>query len=146
MASAGWLCRRVGCGMRNEPRKKKCFSCGSPRLKKRVPPHKKALRDVPYETYIILNRDVHHLGEVCAVCGKERSQDRRLDRDHDHTTGQPWSGKPRGLVCVGCNILMPPKMTAGKAREIASYLTRVEDFYSDEETLLALQKLQEDAA
>jgi hypothetical protein len=30
---------------------------------------------------------------------------------------------------VTCNILMPPKMTAAKARQIADYLGRVEAHY-----------------
>jgi hypothetical protein len=145
MASQGWLCRRVRCGMRNDPKAKKCFACGGLRPKKRVVAHKKASRDVTYEQYLKLNEEIHGVGEVCAVCGRERSQHRKLDRDHDHTTGEP-----RGLTCVGDNILMPPKMTAAKAQQIADYLQRVEDHYGheqaldDEETLLALQKLQEE--
>jgi ribosomal protein L40E len=146
VGNAGWLCRRVRCGYRNEPQAKKCRGCGGLRPKKRVVAHKKALRDNSYEAYIRSNQSIHGWDESCAVCGAERKQERRLDRDHDHTTGAPWSGKPRGLVCVRCNLLMPPKLTPEIARLIAAYLTRVENFYSDEETLLALQKLQEEAA
>jgi ribosomal protein L37E len=147
MSSQGWLCRRVRCGYRNEPAKKKCANCGGPKPKKRVREHQKALRDVTYHDYLALTQEIHGVYEECAVCGRPRDFDgRRLDRDHDHTTGHPWSGKPRGLVCVTCNILMPRGMTPEKAREIAAYLTRVEDFYSDEETLKAFQELQEDAA
>lgn len=124
MASQGWLCRRVACGNRNPATKQKCV-CGAKRPKKRVPAHRQALRDVTYEQYLELNKTIHGVGEVCAVCGRERSEDRRLDRDHSHSTGQP-----RGLTCVGDNILMPPKMTAHKARQIADYLERVDDFYS----------------
>ena len=123
MASQGWLCRRVACGTRNDPKTQKCV-CGARRPKKRVPAHRKALRDVTYEDYIALNEAIHGVGEVCAVCGKGRSEERRLDRDHSHSTGQP-----RGLTCVNDNILMPPKLTAAKAREIADYLERVEIFY-----------------
>jgi ribosomal protein L40E len=146
MPRAGWLCRRVRCGYRNEPQAKKCQGCGGLRPKKRVVAHKKALRDLHYDSYLIVNQVVHGVGEVCAVCGKERDQDRKFDRDHDHTTGFPWSGKPRGAVCVRCNLLMPPKLTPEISRLIAAYLTRVEDFYSDEETLKAFQELQEDVA
>jgi hypothetical protein len=35
--------------------------------------------------------------EVCALCGREPTG-RRLDRDHDHRTGDP-----RGLLCWSCN-------------------------------------------
>ncbi len=131
MASQGWLCRRAACGTRNAPKTQKCV-CGARRPKKRVPAHKKALHDFTYFDYLALNGKVHHVYEECAVCGRPRQEERRLDRDHDHTSGQPWSGQPRGLVCVACNILMPPKMTAGKAREIADYLQRVEDHYGRE--------------
>jgi hypothetical protein len=48
-----------------------------------------AALDTPYEVYIELNG-----GEHCAICGAKPSNGRRLDRDHDHTTG-----KPRGLLC-----------------------------------------------
>lgn len=128
MASQGWLCRRVACGNRNDPKTQKCV-CGARRPKKRVPAHRKALRDVTYEQYLHLNSLIHHVGEECAICGRGRSEERRLDRDHSHTTGEA-----RGLVCVGCNILMPPKMTARKAEWIAAYLRRVEDFYAREAT------------
>jgi hypothetical protein len=147
VGNAGWLCRRVRCGYRNEPQAKKCQGCGGLRPKKRVVAHKKALRDKTYADYLEVNQEIHGVYEECAVCGRPRDlDDRRLDRDHDHTSGAPHSGKPRGLVCVGDNILMPPKLTAAKAQEIANYLQRVEDFYSDEETLKAFQELQEDAA
>jgi hypothetical protein len=108
--------------------------------------HKKALRDFTYEDYLKLNEEIHGVGENCGVCGRGRGSERRLDRDHDHTSGACHSAKPRGLVCVGCNILMPRGLTPEKAREISAYLTRVETFYSDEETLKAFQELQEDAA
>lgn len=55
-----------------------------------------AALDIPYEEYIRING-----GEHCALCGKLPSAGRRLDRDHDHRTGQP-----RGLLCggrMGCN-------------------------------------------
>ena len=136
MASRGWTCRRIHCGRLNPPHSKKCPGCGARRPKKRVPEHAKALRDVSYEAYVDVNERIHGVDEVCAVCGASVSSsnpDRRFDRDHDHTTGFPWSGKPRGLVCVSDNILMPPKLTPAKAREIAAYLTRVEEYYAGDE-------------
>jgi hypothetical protein len=134
MASAGWLCRKVACGRRNPATTQKC-ECGSRRPKKRVPAHRKALRDFSYEQYVEVNREIHGVDEECAVCGRERDPDRRLDRDHDHRAANvsPAAGRPRGLVCVTDNILMPPKLTADKAEEIAAYLRRVEDFYAAEE-------------
>jgi hypothetical protein len=55
-----------------------------------------AALDIPYETYVRING-----GEHCAICLRRPSPGRRLDRDHDHRTGQP-----RGLLCggrMGCN-------------------------------------------
>ena len=127
MPKTYWLCRRVACGRRNPATSQKC-ECGARRPKKRVAPHAKALRDVSYDAYLDVNERIHGVDEVCAVCGKER-EGRRFDRDHDHTSGAPWSGKPRGLVCVRCNLLMPPKLTPEISRLIAAYLTRVEDYY-----------------
>lgn len=37
-------------------------------------------------------------GARCGICGREASGVRRLDRDHDHRTGEP-----RGLLCHLCN-------------------------------------------
>lgn len=92
----GWVCRKVGCGVVNEPAAKKCV-CGRLRPKKRVPEHKKALRDFDYAYYLQLNEDLHNRGENCAICSRP-PKTRRLDRDHCHTTG-----KPRGLLCARCN-------------------------------------------
>ena len=128
MPKTYWLCRRVACGRRNPATSQKC-ECGDRRPKKRVPAHAKALRDVSYEAYLDVNERIHGVDEVCAVCGKERDQDRRLDRDHEHSRKVPWHGKPRGLCCVECNILMPPKLLPERARQIAAYLTRVENYY-----------------
>ena len=97
MPPRGWTCRRVRCGTLNEPLKRKCQGCGAPKPKKRVPAHKKALRDYTYEYYIALNELIHGKGEECAICGRP-PKTRRLDRDHDHETG--W---PRGLLCSRCN-------------------------------------------
>ena len=127
MAKAGWLCRRVACGRRNDPRAQKC-ECGARRPKKRVPAHRLALRDLSYEDYLDVNERIHGVDEVCAVCGRERGET-KLDRDHDHTTGHLFSGQARGLTCRGCNLLMPRLLTPERARQIAGYLTRVEEYY-----------------
>lgn len=97
MPSAGWLCIRVRCGYRNEPKKQKCVNCGAKRPKKRVPAHRKALRDFTYQDYLALNQQIHGRDEECAICGK-LPQTRRLDRDHSHATGVP-----RGLLDARCN-------------------------------------------
>ena len=50
------------------------------------------LAELPYEWW------VERYGELCGICGSGPSESRRLDRDHDHKTGQP-----RGLLCHTCN-------------------------------------------
>jgi hypothetical protein len=126
MARKFWTCP---CGTRNERTKQKCANegCRRSRPKARVPKHAVALRDLTYDDYIAVNQTIHGVGDVCAVCGRERSQERKLDREHGHHQGELSYGKPRGLVCVADNILMPRGLTAAKAQEIAAYLARVDD-------------------
>ena len=111
--------------------RKKCSACGKAAPKARVPKHAQTLRDDSYEVYKAVNETIHGVtDESCGVCGKPRSQERRHDRDHDHKTG-----KPRGLACggnQGCNASMPHWMTAERARLIANYLERVEEFNAKE--------------
>lgn len=76
-----------------------------------TPGHKQIL-EVPYETW------VEAYGEQCGICGAERKR-RRLDRDHDHATGEA-----RGLLCVRCNRALPRWMDAGWLRLAADYLAR----------------------
>jgi len=59
-------------------------------------------------------------GGVCAICGRADDNGGALSVDHDHETG-----KTRGLLCKGCNLLL------GKAhddpellRKAAAYLER----------------------
>ena len=96
MASRGWTCRRVRCGHLNPPAKKKCEGCEAPRPPKRVPKHKEALL-YDYDSYLSWNWEIHGCNEVCGICERP-PKTRRLDRDHDHATGNP-----RGLLCARCN-------------------------------------------
>jgi hypothetical protein len=117
---ADWTCRRQTsgrvCGNVNDGRKRKCGVCGKPRPPRRKPDHLKAL-DMPYEAYVELNG-----GEFCGVCGRPPSGNRRLDRDHCHTTG-----KPRGLACPRCNRALPSWVTPEWLRRAADYLERFEE-------------------
>lgn len=40
-------------------------------------------------------------GGVCAICGAERTDGKRLNIDHDHSTG-----RIRGLLCDRCNMVL----------------------------------------
>lgn len=79
--------------------------------KSRTPDHKRIL-EVPYEAW------VEAYGEACGICGAERKR-RRLDRDHDHRTGEP-----RGLLCVRCNRALPRWIDAEWLQLAADYLAR----------------------
>lgn len=133
MTPSWWTCP---CGTRNPRVKQKCSGegCNRRRPKRRVPVHARTLRDDSYEVYVQVARDIHGVtDESCCVCGKPRSQERRMDRDHDHVTGLP-----RGLACAGntgCNALMPRQLTLERARAVVSYLERVDSYYAALEAL-----------
>jgi hypothetical protein len=69
--------------------------------------------DESYESYIALNG-----GEFCFICMK-KPMGRKLDRDHDHSTG-----KPRGLLCHRCNRMLPSWITPEWLDQAAVYLRR----------------------
>jgi hypothetical protein len=128
LARKYWICPK--CGVRYERTKQKCSTCSRSRPKPRVAPHAKTLRDDSYDVYLQAARDIHGVSdESCCVCGRERSQERRHDRDHGHLRGDPAYGKPRGLACVSCNRLMPRELDLARALLIVQYLTRVDWFY-----------------
>lgn len=112
-----WTCQRtnsgVKCGFRNPGRRRKCMSCGKPRPARRRAEHTRAL-ELDYAGYIALNG-----GERCAICGREPSANRRLDRDHDHRTG-----RPRGLLCARCNRALPNWVTGPWLFRAALYVSQ----------------------
>ena len=101
-----WTCR---CGQRWQRITQVC-ECGGRRPKPSRPKHKRAL-DLPYEEYVA------RYGELCGICGRGPSENRRLDRDHDHTTGEP-----RGLLCHRCNRALPNWATTEWLRQATRYL------------------------
>lgn len=112
-----WTCQRVSggvrCGHLNPRRKRKCEGCGKDAPKPSKPKHMAAL-ELSYEHYIELNG-----GEHCGICGRGPTEQRRLDRDHDHKTGEP-----RGLLCSWCNRRLDNRVDADWLRAAARYLTR----------------------
>lgn len=95
-----------------------------------MPVHAVTLRDDPYDRYVEVARVVHGVtDESCCVCGKERSLERRHDRDHGHLKGDLAFGRPRGLACVSCNRLMPRELDVNRARLVFEYLSRVDAHY-----------------
>jgi hypothetical protein len=109
MASRTWTCR--SCKTRSERRKRKFPSCGKPRPVRKTAAQR-ALAD-PYDVW------AERFGTVCNICGRQASDRRRLDRDHDHKTG-----RPRGLLCNRCNRALPSWVTAEWLRKAAAYLER----------------------
>jgi hypothetical protein len=115
------------CSHRNERAggRTKCQGCASTLPKRRVPKHAETLRDTSYVDYSMLSMRIHGTGaECCGVCGREKSDTRRHDRDHDHRTGLA-----RGLACVRCNRELLRNTTLEEARLVVAYLERVENFY-----------------
>jgi hypothetical protein len=76
-----------------------------------------AALDISYEDYIELNG-----GERCGICGRGRSPERRLQRDHDHR----GEGLARGLLCFACNRWLRGFMTIEWMRAAIAYLERAE--------------------
>lgn len=110
MAARKWTCRR--CGVKVPRIKPKC-ECGGKRPAPRKPKHARVLDEMPYEEWVEL------YGERCGICGRERSEQRRLDRDHDHKTG-----RPRGLLCHRCNRALPDWIGLDWLRSAVAYLER----------------------
>lgn len=105
------------------------MDCRRARPKRRVAKHARTLRDDNYAVYVQVARDIHGVtDESCCVCTRLRHESMRHHRDHDHVTGLP-----RGVVCFQCNGLMPRLLTLQRARDIVSYLERVEAFYARSE-------------
>ena len=118
MKSRQWICpRQIGglrCGGVNQPRARKCHTCGKPRPPRRRAAHLAALTRT-YEEFVELNG-----GEQCGICGATRKPGaKRLHRDHDHRTGQP-----RGILCFRCNAALRPYMTLDWMRAAVRYLER----------------------
>jgi ribosomal protein L40E len=133
-----WTCRK--CGTRNPRTSQVCRGpylmdvglrmCGQRRPKPRVAKHARTLRDDPYTEYVRIAAEIHGVtDESCCCCGKPRSQERRHDRDHGHLQGSLSYGKPRGLLCVPCNRLMPRELTAERSQLVTQYLERVDQHY-----------------
>lgn len=112
-----WTCQRqhegIPCRRVNEARKRKCQRCGKPKPPKRKPAHTRAL-ELTYDQYVELNG-----GEHCGICRRKPSASRKLDRDHDHRTGEP-----RGLLCHLCNRTLGNRITAAWLRCAIAYMER----------------------
>lgn len=113
-----WTCQRkhegIACRKVNPARKRKCERCGKLRPPKRMPAHMRAL-EFTYEQYIELNGG----REECGICRRKPSPSRKLDRDHDHKTGEP-----RGLLCHICNRTLGNRITSAWLRQAVAYLER----------------------
>lgn len=105
MPERKWTCRRqqggVVCGTENPARKRNCTRCQKPRQRRETSKtrHMAVLRDLQYEWW------VEQFGEQCGICGAG-PVNKRLQRDHDHKTGEP-----RALLCYRCNKFLHDWMT-----------------------------------
>lgn len=108
-----WTCRK--CRIKWPRVKQKCSACGQARPKRQTA-SQKALKD-SYELW------EETFGGTCNICGREPSERRRLDRDHDHRTGLP-----RGLLCARCNRALPSWVTVEWLVSAAEYLRRAASF------------------
>lgn len=111
-----WTCQRITsgekCGSVNENRKRNCWNCGKPRAKRKPPEHRAVLA-MPYEYW------ADRFGDRCNICGTAPSSRRRLDRDHDHATGEM-----RGLLCHKCNRGLDWFPTVDVLKSAVAYLER----------------------
>lgn len=117
MAARTWKCQRVMKGVKcatiNPRRNMLCKECGKRRPATKIPAHKAILNTMPYEEW------VEEYGEVCGICGRKPTANRRLDRDHDHKTGLP-----RGLLCAKCNRSLPGHVDISWLERALVYLKR----------------------
>lgn len=125
MASRTWTCQRVTakvkCGHVNPKVKRICERCGKRRPETKRAAHFDALK-IPYEIYVVLNG-----GELCGICGRPPSNDKRLDRDHEHA----GDGLPRGLLCHSCNRTLGPRMETSArmaGMDLATFLRTAADY------------------
>lgn len=127
MSPRFWTCKN--CGTRNPRTKQKCagmsadealdrvsglgpIPCGGRRPAPRRPKHQ-AILDLPYEWW------TERFGNSCNICGAAPTANRRLDRDHDHKTGEA-----RGLLCHLCNRALGNRVDADWLEKARDYLTR----------------------
>jgi hypothetical protein len=107
-----WTCRK--CDARVPRVLANCLTpdCTGKRPKPRKPKHMIGL-EKPYGWW------VEQYGERCGICGRAPSESRRLDRDHDHRTGEP-----RGLLCHLCNRNLGNRVDVDWLLNAAKYLDR----------------------
>ena len=110
-----WTCRRCGGGWPRKYGKCRTPQCEGRRPAKRVPKHREIMA-VPYERW------VEEFGELCGICGRKPTTNRRLDRDHAHQ--EPYGA--RGLLCHSCNRTLSSQhgITVEWLLNAAKYLDR----------------------
>lgn len=128
MPAKYWTCAK--CKFRNQrTSSRKCQDCGGlTKPRRKVPAHAVVMRDNGYQHFRDVNEAIHGQGDNCGVCGAEPKDNRNLQREHDHVTGQA-----RGLACWRCNRLMPKQFGLTEARAIVAYLERCAAHYVKEE-------------
>lgn len=90
---------------------------------------KESLRTYNYKKYGTTIEEYNILFELqkgcCVICGRHQSEFKRaLAVDHNHTTG-----KPRGLLCQNCNLMI------GYALDSTEVLEKAVEYLKEHESL-----------
>lgn len=73
-----------------------------------------AALELDYAGYVRING-----GEHCGICGRKPPAV-NLHRDHEHK----GNGRPRGLLCVACNMRLGERVTVAWMEQAINYLKR----------------------
>lgn len=111
---------RCKCGLRYDTEtnksRRKCPSCGTPRVRKTKQKHMQAL-DLPRATFVEANDGF----DGCWVCRElGLPLDKPTVRDHEHV----GDGRPRGILCIYHNRKLGPAYTPALVSAYAKYLQR----------------------
>lgn len=76
-----------------------------------------AALELDYNEYVRVNGGV----EACGICGRKPPAV-KLHRDHEHK----GNGRPRGLLCVACNMRLGDRVTVEWMLKAIAYLRKGE--------------------
>lgn len=74
-----------------------------------------AALDLPYSAYVEANGGI----DACGICERGKPEV-KLHRDHEHK----GNGRPRGVLCVACNLRLGDRVTVEWMEKAIAYLRR----------------------